>query len=141
MIRLTCDFVLVPTRHPYIWYARAISYTAVWIKWERLSQRYVHGILRGYRIYVSLYNYNYYYHNRRCLDGIRIINVGADKDELRISGLRPDTYYMVWIKARTSKGEGSYANNLRSFRTSKSCTNSQILYGRPTKLDLSAYYE
>ncbi|XP_068738576.1 phosphatidylinositol phosphatase PTPRQ-like [Montipora capricornis] len=107
----------VPARNPYIWYARAISYNTVWIKWERLLQRYTRGILRGYRIYVSLgYHYYYYYYNnyhRRCF---RSINVAADKDEMRISGLRSDTYYSVWVKALTSKGEGGY-ENIRSVRT------------------------
>ncbi|XP_068732482.1 uncharacterized protein [Montipora capricornis] len=107
----------VPTRNPYIWYARAISYNTIWIKWERLLQRYTRGILRGYKIYVSLgYHYHYYYYNRRCFSVIRSITVAADKDEMRISGLRSETYYSVWVKAVTSKGEGGY-ENLRSVKT------------------------
>ena len=38
---------------------------------------------------------------------------------MRISGLRSDSYYTVWVKALTFKGEGGY-ENLRSVKTSKS---------------------
>ena len=94
-----CFFFLVPARSPYIWYYHVIDYSTVFIKWQRLPQRDVRGILRGYRIYLSI-AYNYYYPHY-----LRNITVGPEIQEMRISGLRSSTTYRIWVKPFTAKGE------------------------------------
>ena len=95
-------FFLVPTRSPYIWYYHVIDYSTVFIKWQRLPQRDVRGILRGYRIHISI-AYYYYYHSGY----VRNITVGPEIQEMRISGLRSSTTYRIWVKPFTSKGEAA----------------------------------
>lgn len=104
---------LVPAISPYIWDYRAIDYSTVWIKWVKVSQEHVRGILRGYRIYISL---RYWWHVDK---PFKNITVGPDVLEARITGLQSYTYYTIWVKAFTSKGE-SIRENKRSIRTSKS---------------------
>ncbi|KAJ7374263.1 Protein sidekick-1 [Desmophyllum pertusum] len=88
----------VPARSPYIYDYRVIDYSTIWIKWSRISQRDIPGILQGYRIHISLDKYPW--------NSFRNITVGPDREEATITGLRSDTYYIVWVKAFTSKGEG-----------------------------------
>ena len=106
-------YILVPARGPYFNEYRAIDYTTIWIRWERLSPKYVRGILRGYRIYYTS-SYKYYYGG-----SVSNITVGPDTLEMTITGLQPNTEYKVWVKAFTSKGEGS-DKNTAYIRTSKS---------------------
>ena len=99
--------LVVPVRSPYIDDYRAIDYSKIWIRWEKLSPKYVRGILRGYRIYYSIPA-----RSRRYEYGTPVgnITVGPDIQEMTITGLRPNTYYVVWVKAFTSRGEGSRKN-------------------------------
>ncbi|KAL9953601.1 hypothetical protein ACROYT_G041044 [Oculina patagonica] len=97
----------VPTRSAYILYARAIDHSTIDISWERIPQRDVGGILRGYHIYISLD----YYHGL-----VRNITVGPDIHEARITGLQSYTAYIIWVKPFTSKGE-SRDKNERWIRT------------------------
>ena len=106
--------LLVPVRGPYIHYHRAIDYSKIWIKWEKLSPKYVRGILRGYRIYYTTYDYKYKY-----ATVVGNITVGPHILEMTIMGLRANTYYHVWVEAFTSKGEGS-SKNMAYIKTSKS---------------------
>ena len=109
--------LLVPARSPYIYDYHAIDYSKIWIRWERLSPKDVRGILKGYRIYYSFYDYKY---------GASVSNITVDPDilEMTITGLQPNTYYIVWVKVFTSKGEGS-SKNIAYVKTSKS-----FLYSR-----------
>jgi len=108
----------VPATSPYLYDYRAIDYNTIWIRWERLSPKYARGILRGYRIYyISAYKY---YYSR----SVSNITVGPDILEITITGLQPNTDYRVWVKAFTSKGEGSdkntaYIGTSKSFLCSK----------------------
>ena len=105
--------ILVPAKDPYLNEYRAIDYNTIWIRWERLSPKYVRGILRGYRIYYTS-SYKYYYGG-----SVSNITVGADTLEMTITGLQANTEYKVWVKAFTSKGEGN-DKNTAYIRTSKS---------------------
>ena len=103
----------MPTRSPHIYDYRAIDYSTIWIKWERLLPKYVGGILRGYRIYyIFAFKYDH-------SGSVRSITVGPDVLEITLTGLQPNTYYRVWVKAFTSKGEG-VGENTAYLRTSKS---------------------
>lgn len=97
-----CDFS-VATRNPYLSYYNSFSghYRKTLIKWRRLEQRYVPGILRGYRVYYQKESQQYPNKNP-----LRNITVGPDTLEVNITGLQAGTKYYVWIKAFTSKGEG-----------------------------------
>ena len=111
-------FCLVPARSPYIWYYHVIDYSTVFIKWQRLPQRDVRGILRGYRIHLSTAYYWSY---------LRNITVGPDIQEMRISGLRSSTTYRIWVKPFTAKGEAGSTYE-RWIRTSKSSVMTQERY-------------
>ena len=107
---------LVPAINPHILLDRTIDYSKSWIRWEKLSPKYVRGILRGYRIYFAiedadkdLYEYSTVVGN---------ITVGPGILEMTITGLQPNTYYLAWVKAFTSKGEGR-KENIEYIRTSK----------------------
>ncbi|XP_068712588.1 uncharacterized protein [Montipora foliosa] len=91
----------VPSRSPYIHDYRAINYNTIRIRWGRLSPKYVRGNLKGYRIYYT-FAFKYYYGW-----SVRNITVGPDVLDMTITGLQPNTYYRVWVKAFTAKGEGS----------------------------------
>ena len=105
--------LLVPTRSPYIYDYRAIDYSTIWISWERLLPKYARGILRGYRIYyIFAFKYDH-------SGSVRNITVGPDVLEITLTGLQPKTYYRVWVKAFTSKGEGG-GENIAYIMTSKS---------------------
>lgn len=91
----------MPSRSPYIHDSRAINYNTIRIRWGRLSPKYVRGNLKGYRIYYTL-AYKYHYG-----ESVSNITVGPDVLEMTITGLQPDTYYIVLVKAFTAKGEGS----------------------------------
>jgi len=97
-----CDFS-VATRNPSLSYYNSFSghYHKTLIKWRRLEQRYVPGILRGYRVYYQKESQQYPNKNP-----LRNITVGPDTLEVNITGLQAGTKYYVWIKAFTSKGEG-----------------------------------
>ena len=98
---------------------RAIDYSTIRIRWERLLPKYAGGILRGYRIYTkditSLPTSKKYDHS----GSVRNITVGHDVLEITLTGLQPNTHYRVWVKAFTSKGEGGN-ENAAYLRTSKS---------------------
>ena len=113
--------ILVPAKSPYFNDYRAIDYNTIWIRWERLSPEYARGILRGYRIYY-ISAYKYYDYGR----SVSNITVGPDILEMTITGLQPNTEYRVWVKAFTSKGEGS-GQNTAYIRTSKSFLRSKII--------------
>ena len=103
----------MPTRSPHIYDYRAIDYNTIWIRWERLLPKYAGGILRGYRIYyIIAYKYDH-------SGSVRSITVDPDVLEITLTGLQPNTYYRVWVKAFTSKGEGG-GENAAYLRTSKS---------------------
>ena len=112
---ILCYCLLVPARNPYVYDYRAIDYNTIWIRWERLSPKDARGILRGYRIHYSFYDYKYYEY------GASVSNITVDSDilEMTITGLQPNTNYRVWVKAFTSKGEGS-SKNIVYVKTSKS---------------------
>ena len=105
----------MPARSPYIRYYDVIDYSTVFIKWERLPQRDVRGILRGYRIHILI---AYYWSN------LRNITVGPEIQEMRISGLRSSTTYRIWVKPFTSKGEAGQRYE-RWITTSKSSVMTQ----------------
>ena len=113
--------ILVPAKSPYFNEYRVIDYSTIWIRWERLSPKYARGILRGYRIYYTL-AYKYYY------DGSASnVTVGPDILETTITGLQPNTEYIVWVNAFTSKGEGNDKNTVY-IRTSESFLWSSLQY-------------
>ena len=105
--------LLVPTKSPYFHDYRAVDYSTIWIRWERLLPKYAGGILRGYRIYYIPHS------NYEDCGFVRTITVGPDVLEMTITELQPTTYYRVWVKAFTSKGEGG-GEKSAYFRTSKS---------------------
>ena len=100
---------------PHILEDRAIDYSKSWIRWEKLSPKYVRGILRGYRIY---YSTPAPYRRYKYSTVVGNITVGPGILEMTITGLQPNTYYLAWVKAFTSKGEGR-KENLENIRTSK----------------------
>ena len=104
----------MPITSPYIYQARAIDYSTISIIWGKISQKEARGILCGYRIYYHSLDYKYYFSGP-----VRNITVGPDILEARISGLQSYTNYIIWVKAFTSKGEGSDKYE-RWIRTSKS---------------------
>ena len=93
---MTSIAVLVPLRSPEIERAFVIDYSAIHIKWQRLSQRFARGILGGYRVYIK----------DTSSERVTNVTVGPDKQELYVTGLQGEKYYEIWINAFTSKGEG-----------------------------------
>ena len=127
----TFILTLVPARSPHIDHIEVIDYSTIWIKWYKTDERYLRGILRGYRLHISQAE------NHDCSQGYhKSITFGPEQMEAKITGLPSGTAFRVWITAFTSVGEG-HERHERWVKTSKISV--PVVNIRPLIL-LLAYY-
>ena len=106
----------VPTRNPHIYERKAIDYSTVWIRWEKLEESARGGTLLGYRVHVEE-NYHGYYRPITLFS--KVVTVGPDEFEHNITGLPQSIELQVWVTAYTAAGEGIQQYR-ELIRTSKS---------------------
>ena len=84
----------VPSNWPTLETLRAVDSQSIFLKWRALPQKYINGILRGYKI--------------QCLSRYpwQSFSVSADQLQVTITGLQSCAFHHVEISAFTSKGEG-----------------------------------
>ena len=108
-------FYPVPARSPRIHEREAIDFSTLWIRWEKLEESARGGTLLGYRIHVEE---NYHGDYRPINLFHKVVTVGPNEYEVKITGLPQWTEFQVWVTAYTAAGEGIQQNK-EWMRTSK----------------------
>ncbi|XP_031558832.1 uncharacterized protein LOC116295209 isoform X2 [Actinia tenebrosa] len=75
--------------------------TSIRVTWQPLQERYIHGVLRGYRIKITNMN--------ESSSLPEVIVTGSDESFKIVNGVKRQTYYCVRILAFTSKGDGPFS--------------------------------
>ena len=93
-------FSLEPSKIPQNFHGYNLSSTSLQLKWNPVQDGFVHGILRGYRLYYRITK----------LPLMPYINITYDSATLSatLHDLLMFTKYTLQITAFTSKGEGPY---------------------------------
>lgn len=76
--------------------------TSILVTWQPLQERYLHGVLRGYRIKITDLN--------KTSSQPEVIVTGSDDTFIIRNGVKKLNRYCVRILAFTSKGDGPFSN-------------------------------
>ena len=97
----TCSRLSVPGE-PRKVKADAINSTSIRVEWKSPANRERNGIIRGYQIHYSAVN-----EDEQPIGLPEMYDlIDGEKTEVVITGLRPDTFYLVQVAAYTRKGDG-----------------------------------
>lgn len=94
----------VPSKPPVNLAARNTSSTSIRVTWRQVPSGFLHGILRGYRVFYKKTDDN----NTTYIDA----SIGSTERELDITGLEKFTRYSVKVLAFTRKGNGPVSHNI-----------------------------
>ena len=97
-------YISVPSLPPSKVTAHNTSSTSLQMTWGEVPKGFIHGILRGYRVF----------HRRTDDEESYYLNSTTEPTELKlhITGLKKFTEYSVKVLAFTMKGDGEVSNNI-----------------------------
>ncbi|XP_022784712.1 protein sidekick-1-like isoform X2 [Stylophora pistillata] len=93
----------IPSLPPSDVAAHNTSSTSLMVIWRKVPKGFVHGILRGYRVFYKKTEDEESYLNS---------TTGPTEQELSITGLKKFTEYSMKVLAFTIKGDGAVSNNI-----------------------------
>lgn len=94
-----------PSRAPNVSQVRSSGPRSIFLQWNPIPQDYLHGILRGYHVFYKE-EVSKAKRSAISLGIVKSVSVNMSMESLEITGLKPFTYYDVWVTAYTHAGSG-----------------------------------
>ena len=98
-------FMAAPSRAPNVSQVRSSGPRSIFLQWNPIPQDYLHGILRGYHVFYKE-EVSKAKRSAISLGIVKSVSVNMSMESLEITGLKPFTYYDVWVTAYTHAGSG-----------------------------------